>query len=101
VHVISRKRLRQVAARHADLEEPLDAWFKRVKQAVWRSIVDVRRDFPQADAVGNCTVFNIKGNKYRLIAKISYRRGRVYIKHVLAHAEYDKGDWKNECSPYN
>ena len=101
MHVISRKRLRQAAARRADLEEPLDAWFRRVKHAEWRIIAELRRDFPHADAVGGCTVFNIKGNKYRLIAKISYRRGRVYIKHVLAHAEYDKGDWKNECSPNN
>lgn len=54
--------------------------------------------FPKAEAVGNFTVFNIKGNKYRLIVSIDYEKQLVYIKYILPHAEYDKEDWKND--PY-
>ena len=60
-------------------------------------LVDVRKTFGTADAVGNCTVFNIKGNSYRLITWISYQTKKVFIKHVFTHADYSKEDWKNDC----
>jgi mRNA interferase HigB len=94
MHVISRKTLREAAARHADLAGPLDAWFRIAKKATWRNLKDVRETFASADAVGKFTIFNIKGNNYRLIAEINYAFGRLYIRHVLTHAEYDKGTWK-------
>jgi mRNA interferase HigB len=50
--------------------------------------------FPHADQVGKLTVFNIGGNKYRLIAAILFNRGKVYVRHLLTHAEYDQGKWK-------
>jgi len=49
---------------------------------------------PSADGVGKYTVFNIKGNAYRLIVEINYRSRRLFLRHVLTHAEYDKGAWK-------
>jgi mRNA interferase HigB len=55
---------------------------------------EVRRTFPSADPVGKYTVFNIKGNSYRLIVEINYRSRRIFIRHVLSHAEYDKEGWK-------
>jgi mRNA interferase HigB len=94
MHVISRKKLKEAVARHADLEGPLDAWFRIAKTALWRSLPDVRKTSSTADAVGKWTVFNIKGNQYRLITEINYRYGRIYIRHVLTHAEYDRGGWK-------
>jgi mRNA interferase HigB len=94
MHVISRKRLKEAAERHADLEAPLDAWFRIAKKATWTSLVDVRGTFSSADSVGKWTVFNIKGNQYRLIAEINYLFGRIYIRRVLTHAEYDRGGWK-------
>ena len=94
MHVISRKRLKEASARHADLEGPLDAWFRIVKTASWKSLPDVRRTFSSADAVGKWTVFNIKGNAYRLITEINYRTGRIFLRQVLTHAEYTKGGWK-------
>lgn len=94
MHVISRKKLKEAAARHADLEGPLDAWFRIAKKAEWQSLVDVRMTFSSADTVGKWTVFNIKGNQYRLIAEMNYVFGRVYIRHVLTHAEYNRGGWK-------
>jgi mRNA interferase HigB len=56
--------------------------------------MEVRLTFPTADAVGRFTIFNIKGNAYRLITEINYRTGRIFLRHVLTHAEYDKGAWK-------
>jgi mRNA interferase HigB len=94
MHVISRKKLKEAASRRADLEGPLDAWFHIVKNASWRNLTDVRMTFSNADAVGKWTVFNIKGNQYRLIAEINYRFGRIYIRHILTHTEYDRGGWK-------
>ena len=57
-------------------------------------MVDVRADFPHADAADIFTVFNISGNKYRLVSVIQYRWRIVYIRHILTHAEYDEGRWK-------
>jgi mRNA interferase HigB len=75
-------------------ENPLRAWLRVVKRADWRTFADVRKDYPSADQVGKFTVFNIGGNKFRLIAVIHFNRGKVFIRHVLTHAEYDRGDWK-------
>ena len=94
MHVVSRKRLKEAVARHKDLEAPLDAWFRIAKKAQWKHLADVRKTFLSADAVGKWTVFNVKGNQYRLIAEINHTFGRIYIRHVLTHAQYDRGGWK-------
>lgn len=94
MHVISRKRLKEAALRHPELEPALDAWFRIAKKAAWRSLQDVRATLASADAVDRFTVFNIKGNKYRLITEINYRFQRLYVRHVLTHAEYDQEKWK-------
>ena len=95
MHVISRKRLLEAATRQTDLSAPLDAWYRIAKRARWRSLENVREIFPSADGVGKYTVFNIKGNTFRLIVEINYTTGRIYIRHVLTHAAYDKGGWKS------
>jgi mRNA interferase HigB len=94
VHVISRKKLKEAVARHPELEPSLDAWFRITKKALWQNLADVRKTFATADTVEKWTIFNIKGNKYRLIAEINYRFRRVYIRHVLTHAQYDQEKWK-------
>jgi mRNA interferase HigB len=94
MHVISRKKLKEAAVSNRGLEGPLDAWFRITKRASWGNLAEVRKTFATADAVGKWTVFNIKGNRYRLIAEINFLFGRIYIRHVLTHAEYDRGDWK-------
>ncbi len=94
MHVISRKRLKEAALRHPDLNSPLDTWYRAAKAADWRNLVEVQRTWSSAEAVGKHTVFNIKGNNYRLVAEINYGKGRVFIRHVLTHAEYDRGKWK-------
>ncbi len=94
VHIISRKKLLQAVEQHRDLATALDAWYRLAKRAEWQSLEDVRLTFPSADGVGRHTVFNIKGNNYRLIAEVNYRTQRLFIRHVLTHSEYDKGGWK-------
>jgi mRNA interferase HigB len=94
MHVISRKRLLEANALHAELGAPLDSWYRIAKKCAWQSLEQVREVFPSADGVGKFTVFNIKGNRYRLIVEINYRTARVYIRHVLTHADYDREGWK-------
>lgn len=94
MHIISRKKLLEVAAKHRELSKPLDVWYRVAKKADWKNLMDVRRVFPTADPVEKFTVFNIKGNAYRLITEINYQTGRVFLRHVLTHAEYSKGGWK-------
>ena len=94
MHVISRKKLREAAEEHRDLNGPLDIWYRVAKKAAWGNLTDVRRTFPTADAVEEFTIFNIKGNAYRLITEINYRTGRIFLRHVLTHSEYSKGGWK-------
>ena len=94
MHIISRKKLLDVARTHSDLSGPLDVWYRIAKKADWKNLMDVRRTLPTADAVGKFTAFNIKGNAYRLIVEINYRSGRIFLRDVLTHAEYSKGGWK-------
>ena len=101
MRVISKARLRQFWASpgHGVAEGPLRAWFTHVnnKTVSWYSWSDVKADFPAASLVGNCVVFNIGGNKFRLIARIFYRSQKVYVLKVMTHAEYDEDKWKDEC----
>lgn len=94
MHVISRKALRQFSERYPDSKGPLDRWFKIVRQTRFDSFDALRHTFPSADKVQRWVVFNIAGNKYRLIASVHFNRRKLYIRHVLTHAQYDRGDWK-------
>ncbi|HXF39205.1 MAG TPA: type II toxin-antitoxin system HigB family toxin [Blastocatellia bacterium] len=97
LRIISRKALREFWEKYPDAEVPLETWYHRTKQARWENLADARRDFPHADLVGVCTVFNIKGNHYRLVTKIHFRNRKVFIREILTHREYSKDRWKNDC----
>ena len=97
MRIISKKRLAEFWAKHPDAKQPLLAWYNITKKANWNNLAEAGQDFRHADPVGTCTVFNIKGNDYRLITKIFYARKRVLIRFVMTHKEYDKGAWKNDC----
>jgi mRNA interferase HigB len=94
LHVISRKRLLEAARVHGDAGAVLDVWYRVAKRAEWKNLMEVRRQLPTADAVGKFTVFNIRGNAYRLITEINYWTGKIFVRCVLTHAEYSKGGWK-------
>jgi len=65
-----------------------------MRKARFANFVQLRQTFPHADVVGKFTVFDIGGNKVRLIAAVHYNRAKIYIRHVLTHEDYDKGKWK-------
>ncbi len=94
MHVITRKRLNEFSDKHPEARNALAQWYSLVKKKNDSSIVDLRATFPSADQVGTLTVFDIGGNKVRLIAAIHYNRRRIYIREVLTHAEYDRSRWK-------
>ncbi len=98
MRVFSKKALDEFGKIHADVVTALNSWHQVTKSAKWKNIQDVKQSYSSADAAGRFTIFNIKGNKYRLIVSIDYERQVVYIKYVLTHAEYDSGRWKND--PY-
>lgn len=101
MRVISKSRLRAFwdSPGRQDAEGPLRAWHAIVshRSTTWRSWADVRGAFGNASLVGNCVVFNIGGNKYRLVTRVLYRSQKVFILKIMTHAEYDLGIWKEEC----
>lgn len=96
MHVISRTRLIDFWTKHPDSETPLKVWFKKVQQAQWKGINELKKDFPTADYVGNDrVVFDIKGNKYRIIVLVFFTGQKMFIRFVGTHAEYDKMNAKS------
>ena len=94
MHIITRKRLNEFAGKYPETKNALEHWYRAMKQNNFDSFADLRSKFSSADHVGKLTVFNIGGNKVRLIAAIHYNRKKVYIRAVLTHQEYDENKWK-------
>jgi mRNA interferase HigB len=94
MHIITRKRLNEFAEKHPGTKSALQHWYRLAKTKDFKSLAELRKTFGSADQVGNLTVFNIGGNKVRLIAAIHYNRRTIYIRAVLTHREYDEGKWK-------
>ncbi|MCA9800571.1 MAG: type II toxin-antitoxin system HigB family toxin [Cyanobacteria bacterium HKST-UBA02] len=94
MQIIHWGRARKFFQKHRSAEIPLKQWRAAVQAADWQTFPDVRKTFSSADWVDGQIVFDIKGNDFRLIAIARFRRGRVYVRHVLTHEEYDRGDWK-------
>jgi mRNA interferase HigB len=104
MRVISKAKLREfwVNSAHRDAEGPLQAWHTHVshRSISWQSWGDVKAKFGSASLVGNCVVFNIGGNKFRLVTRILYSSQKVFILKVMTHADYDKDTWKADCGCY-
>ena len=93
MHVIKKKTLVDFWRKHAEAKVPLSAWFLEAKTACWKSPRAIKGRYRSADFLpGNRVVFNIGGNKYRVVVKIAYVPGLIYIRFVGTHAEYDKID---------
>lgn len=99
MNIVNYEKVRKFTKKHADAREPFERWRKMTEAATWRSHEDVKRDFPAADKYKACTVFDIGGNKYRLITKINYDVDVqiVNVREAMTHAEYDKDKWKGHC----
>ena len=96
MHIITRKRINEFAEKHPTTRSGLVLWYRTLKRNDPANFAELRRLFPHADQVGGLTVFNIGGNKARLVAAIHYNRRKVYIRAVLTHPEYDAGKWKEK-----
>jgi mRNA interferase HigB len=94
--IVSKKALRDFWIKYPLSQEPLEIWYRIVSKTDFRNFSELRETFPSADKVGKFCVFNIGGNKFRLIAAIHFNRQRIYIRSVLTHVEYDRGAWKRE-----
>ena len=94
MRIIKRGALVQFWERRPDAKASLESWYAVVRRATWKNPTELRGVYGSADFVGRRTVFNIAGNKYRLIARVNYLAQRVFVLYILTHAEYDRGDWK-------
>jgi mRNA interferase HigB len=94
VNVISKRGLIKKASKYPDATVAVQDWFDAARAANWRNLEDIRGTYPATDMVGALAVFNIKANRYRLIARMAFPYGRIYIKEFLTHAEHTKGAWK-------
>ena len=93
MRVIAKKALREFWDRHADSKEQLKAWYEEAEAAEWKSPKDIKERYSTASIrADNRAVFNIKGNRYRMVVKIYYDYGTVFIRFIGTHAEYDKID---------
>jgi mRNA interferase HigB len=95
--VISWRKIREFVEAHPEDPSALDSfskWYDLVRNVPFASFHEVKRAFPTASLVGELVVFNVGGNKYRLAARVIYGRGRVYVRRVMTHGEYDKGGWQ-------
>lgn len=91
MHIITRSRLTEFSRKHADASVPLLEWARLMRRKRYASHLQVRKDFPTVDFIGaRKAVFNIAGNKYRLVVDMRYDLGRIYVRHVVTHAGYDR-----------
>lgn len=95
VHIVSHKAIRIFCEKHPKATNAFHYWYKAAKSATWSKFPEVRQTFNTADFVTPYTVFDIGGNKYRLIAEINFRRQILFIRRILTHKEYEKGAWKS------
>ena len=101
MRIIKRATLAEFGVRHPVAAEPLARWYRIASKAEWHTPAEVRLDFPTADTVvvqsgKPVMVFNVSGNKYRLITAIHFDRQITYILRVMTHAEYSKDKWKEQ-----
>ena len=93
VHVVSHKSIRIICDEHPHARNAMDHWYRVAKRATWSSFADVKQSFNTADSVAPHVVFDIGGNKYRLIAKMNFLRSVLFIRAIMTHKEYVKGAW--------
>lgn len=96
MHIITKKRIIEAKRKHFNCAAALDGWFKVVEKNTFTSFADLKKTFNTVDKVNKLFVFDIGGNKLRLIASIHFNRQKIYIRHILTHKEYDTGKWRNQ-----
>lgn len=94
MHVITQRRIRDAKKQFPEASSALHGWFRIIEKNKFDNFSDLKRTFNGVDRVGSFYVFDVGGNKLRLIVTIHFNRQKVYIRHILTHKEYDKGTWK-------
>lgn len=95
MRVIAKRTLREFWEKHRDCEQQLKSWFREAEQVEWDNPNEILAEYPNARIIeNNRAIINIKGNRYRLIIKINFKFGMVWIRFIGTHAEYDKIDPK-------
>jgi mRNA interferase HigB len=94
MHIITQKRIWQAKARWPHAAPALDTWYRLAKAHAPQDFAEMKRLFSAVDKVGSVHVFDIGGNKLRLIAVVQYQAQKLYIRAILDHADYDKGQWR-------
>jgi mRNA interferase HigB len=101
VRVISKRALRDFWTNRKEdsriAERDLSAWYKFALRDEWSNFAEMKQSFGSADQVGNCVVFDVGGNRFRVIARINYEHGKVFVLRVMDHSEYDKQRWIDDC----
>ena len=97
MELIDYELVEEFAKKHARSRSSLNMWRETTIAVRWKNFDDVKKTFRATDLYGDCVIFDIGGNKYRLIAKIEYEDEQVSINKVMTYAEYDKDKWKREC----
>lgn len=101
MRIISRRRLREFwESRKADAKiaaRDLLAWYKMAHRADWPNVGALKQTFGSADQVGNCVVFDVGNNRFRLIGRVNFKQGIIYVLKVMDHAEYDSTTWADDC----
>ncbi|QQS42553.1 MAG: type II toxin-antitoxin system HigB family toxin [Acidobacteriota bacterium] len=97
MNIIGKPKIEAFCSKNDQARSALDRWFELTEEAEWRHLADIRKTFSHCDKVGSCYVFNVAGNKYRLIANVQFQASLVVVRRILTHAEYDLDKWKIEC----
>src|SRR5579885_1068194 len=97
MHIISKKPLREFWEKHSGTEQSLKDWWTITSKTSWANFPSIKQTFNTTAVYGSCYIFDVGGNKVRLIAKIRFDKQTLYVRRVLTHPEYDKGAWKNDC----
>lgn len=97
MRIISRKAFRTYWELHPESEDVFVDFYQKLKQLDASNFAELRQTFPNADLLGDCIVFNVGGNNYRVIVHLDFSVQTIWIRFVMSHAEYDKGRWKTDC----
>ena len=97
MRVISKRALREFWKKEPIAKQPLEDWYRSVVKADWETFADIRETYRHADVFRDCVIFDIGGNKFRLVAKVRYQRKKVFVRFVMSHFDYDKNIWKSDC----
>jgi mRNA interferase HigB len=95
MHIITQKHVWEAKKKYPETANSLDGWYRVIKRNEFANFAELKRTFNSVDKVGTLYVFDIGGNKLRLVANIHFNRKKIYIRYVMTHREYDKNHWKH------